>query len=175
MLSAILADLPVGFGEGPGLCSLEFGYSPPGELPHTQPHGAAAAGGRVALRGPGLHPARPQAGPIPWHLFYSSAKESEDRGFGYGRRASFPLRLKQMGTGAVVTVSVDRETGGQCYYVDDGSGFEPITPGGHDTLVKNLDGSWDETRLQTGATFHYPAGTLVSLAYTRTSAGSASP
>ena len=42
-----------------------------------------------------------------------------------------------------------------------------------DTLINNVgsDQTWDETRFDTGAVFHYPAGTLTSLAYYKTVQG----
>src|SRR5712691_10780022 len=45
------------------------------------------------------------AGPLAWRLFYNSGQASTNSEWGYGRQASFPLRLASAGT--TVTVMGD--------------------------------------------------------------------
>ena len=52
------------------------------------------------------------------------------------------------------TVTLEREDGRSVRYVNSGSGFQPITPRCFDSLTQAGDGSWDETRFDTGARFH---------------------
>src|SRR5262249_13703909 len=110
------------------------------------------------------------AGPLPWQLFYHSAQAQVSNPFGFGRRASSPLRLAAQVSGNVTTVTVDREVGTTVRYVQTSPAnpFTPVSQRTFDTLVKNADGSWDETRFDTGTLFHYPAGSVTTLAYFQT-------
>lgn len=110
------------------------------------------------------------AGPLSWRLFYYSYRKLDGE-WGYGRRASFPLRLCSHASGGITTVMLEREDGTNVLYVDSGEGLNPITPRIFDTLVHNGDGSWDEIRFDTGNRFHYPVGEHVSLAYYQTPHG----
>ncbi len=127
------------------------------------------------------------AGPLVWRLFHYSSLPNNAGCFGNGRRASFPMRLCADVTGTtpagyIVTVNMEREDGRSVQYIGNSppdAGF-PATyvansPRLFDNLVNNVgtDQSWDETRFDTGATFHYPAGTGMpcSLAYYQTVQG----
>jgi len=101
------------------------------------------------------------AGPLAWRLFYDSGQANTNSEWGYGRQASFPLRLISDGT----TVTVMRDDGLVRQYRNIAGTFTPQGPPSADTLVKQGDGTWDETRGDTGFKFHYPAGNYVSLAY----------
>src|SRR5438874_1309512 len=111
------------------------------------------------------------AGPLRWQLFYHSYRAYLDGAFGFGRRASFPMRLCAQTVGGVTSVTLEREDGSAANYVNTGSGFTPFSPRIFDSLVKNGDGSWDETRFDSGQVFHYPTGSFVSLAYYQTPTG----
>jgi len=108
------------------------------------------------------------AGPLTWRLFHTSAGTRVRTEWGLRRRASFPLRLTSVGT----TVTVMHEDGQDRQYQKQGDGtyLQMGAPCG-DTLVKNGDGSWDETRGDTGLQFHFPAGGYVSMAYRATPQG----
>ena len=107
------------------------------------------------------------AGPVVWQMFNNSSQSTFLYEWGNGWRASFPLRLFSDGT----TVTLQHEDGSdRPYQLVSGSYVPQGAPTG-DTLVKNGDGSWDETSGETGFQYHYPAGSRVSIAYRATAQG----
>jgi RHS repeat-associated protein len=107
------------------------------------------------------------AGPVAWQLFYSTDRSNVRTEWGFGWRASFPLGLSSDGT----TVTVTHEDGAdRPYQLISGSYVPQGTPTG-DSLVKNVDGSWDETNGETGFQYHFPAGNMASIAYRATPQG----
>lgn len=107
------------------------------------------------------------AGPVLWQMFYNTALASTRYEWGVGWRASFPLRLTSDGT----TVTVQHEDGSERpYQLVSGSYVPQGSPTGN-ALVKNVDGSWDETDGESGFQYHYPAGSMVSIAYRATPQG----
>ena len=107
------------------------------------------------------------AGPLIWQLFHYSALPDTDGPFGQGWRASWPLRLCADVTGAyasgyLVTVTLEREDGNSVQYIGNSPAntqppttFTAYSPRLFSTLAYNADNSWDETRFETGAQFHY--------------------
>jgi RHS repeat-associated protein len=125
------------------------------------------------------------AGPLPWRLFHYSALPDTPGPFGYGWRSSWPLRLcadnsGTLATGYRVTVTMEREDGNSVQYIGSSAAggpypttFTPSSPRLFDALTcDGVSGFWDETRFDTGAVFHYPAGSFASLAYYQTVQGS---
>lgn len=133
------------------------------------------------------------AGPLPWQLYQYSDLPTTEGPFGFGWRASWPLRLCEAtsgtaATGYVSTITMEREDGNSVRYVGHTAGpaaappttFTSDSPRLFDTLLRNADRTWDETRFDSGAVFHYPApptttltsyNNLVSLAYYQTVQG----
>src|SRR5579871_3262368 len=111
------------------------------------------------------------AGALPWRLFYYSNSSQVNGDFGYGRRASWPLRACAETAGGITTVTLQREDGTTVRYQGSGSTYTPLTQRIFDTLAPDPAGGWNETRLDTGAVFHYPAGSFASLSYYKTVTG----
>jgi YD repeat-containing protein len=96
------------------------------------------------------------AGPLEFRLFHSPVfAESGDPSWGASRGASVSLQLLDT-AGSVV---VDREDGNVRQYADIGGGVYQIPAFQYqngDKLVKNGDGTWDETHGDTGYRYHFP-------------------
>ena len=108
------------------------------------------------------------AGPLRWSLFHDSRNAAATGEWGYGRRASFPLKLTTDGS----TVTVTYEDGNARQFRQTGSPESYYATGSnYDLLQKNPDGSWDVTLLETGYGYHFPAGTAVAAAYRWSPAG----
>src|SRR5438876_278874 len=112
MLSAILGDeLGKSFGHAPldGQSSRERAFAP---LP--SPDGKLVQDPDFVL--PTI------AGPLPWRLYYYSDLADQSSEWGYGRRASWPIRLCAETSGVVTTVYVEREDGNGVHYINYGDG-----------------------------------------------------
>ena len=105
------------------------------------------------------------AGPISWRLFYYSCKNLQGP-FGKARRASFPLSLHKEETpdSDLVTITLDRENGMAVTYVsvDGGETFSPKSPRLFDTLEVSENDGYLERRIDTGNTYHYLSGNVLS-------------
>ena len=115
-----------------------------------------------------------KAGSVPWRLFHYSDIPHVDGPFGYGRRASWPLRLcADITSGGPSTVTLEREEGHSVRYYRSGPThpFTTLSQRVFDDFVQEGDGSWTETRFDTGAKFRYPAGSFSSLTYYETALG----
>jgi RHS repeat-associated protein len=108
------------------------------------------------------------AGPVRWSLYHDSKTADTDSEWGWGRRASFPLKLTSDGT----TVTVMRDDGAFRQF-ENLSGTDTFFPvgGNYDTLAKNADGSWSHTYQESGLQYHFPSGNVASVAYRATPQG----
>jgi YD repeat-containing protein len=116
------------------------------------------------------------AGTLPWRLFYYSGLPDNTGPFAHGRRASWPARLcadtsGTLALGYLITVTLEREDGNAIQYLGNSAPnmpppttFTAYTPRLFDALIYTPASlTWDETRFDTGALFHYAVGSPVSL------------
>lgn len=113
------------------------------------------------------------AGPLSWRLYHYSSEPNVRGPFGYGRRASWPLRLcaeQDPPEGSIVTVMLEREDGLGVTFVSNngGSSYTPKTPRIFDDLQGNISTGFIYTYRDSGTAYHYPAGNFVSLSYYET-------
>ncbi|MGC4044865.1 MAG: RHS repeat-associated core domain-containing protein [Armatimonas sp.] len=96
------------------------------------------------------------AGIIPWRLFYFSKLRDKKGLFGYGRRASFPLRLCPHIVGDSIFVTIEHEDGGGASYTsnDGGDSFTCTSQRIFDVLDLETEG-YIETRFTSGTKYYY--------------------
>src|SRR5437879_4932723 len=104
---------PAGSAAGPS------GGTPPGADPHWRPAPNPAA--RRLAQDPDFS-LPTTAGPLTWRIFHESTQAGTDSEWGFGRRASFPLRLMSDGT----TVTVMHDDGTDRQYLKVGAAFQVV-------------------------------------------------